>query len=44
MYQRASPAVVHISAQVITMGFFTGLVPQEGLDSEATLIARPSTG
>jgi S1-C subfamily serine protease len=33
LYQRVSPAVVHIAAQVITMNFFMGPTPQEGTGS-----------
>jgi S1-C subfamily serine protease len=33
LYERASPAVVHITSQVITLDFFYGPVPQEGTGS-----------
>jgi S1-C subfamily serine protease len=33
IYEKASPAVVHIASQVITMSFFWGPIPQEGTGS-----------
>ncbi|MBC7249807.1 MAG: trypsin-like peptidase domain-containing protein [Anaerolineae bacterium] len=33
IYERVSPAVVHITSQVITLDFFWGPVPQEGTGS-----------
>ncbi|MBM4464823.1 MAG: trypsin-like serine protease [Chloroflexi bacterium] len=33
VYEKASPAVVHIASRVITMSFFWGSIPQEGTGS-----------
>jgi S1-C subfamily serine protease len=46
LYERVSPAVVHITAQVITMNFFFGPTPSEGtgsgfvIDSEGHIVTN----